>query len=286
MTTYMIVRILTTIALTGLLFEIGLRINPREVLDSIRNRNLIIRILLLNFIFIPILALGLMHVFTLGMETSVAILLLAASPFAPVVPIFTKMAKGDLPLAAILTSLFPFISAIATPLVCLVAIRFVPGAGALQFHFALILLVLILTITLPLLTGIFVHHFFPGFTALIHKPVEVLADAAGALSLGFVVWNEWHAIINTGWTQFLAVIILCEISVIAGYWSGPKNHRSRIVTAFGAGNRNIALAMLVALDSFPDSPILSHVVGSGLILILLGLCHTAWWRFSPAFKKA
>ena len=35
-------------------------------------------------------------------------MLLAGAPFAPVVPIFTKMARGDMALAGALTALFPF----------------------------------------------------------------------------------------------------------------------------------------------------------------------------------
>jgi hypothetical protein len=37
--------------------------------------------------------------------------------------------------------------------------------------------------------------------------------------------------------------------------------------------------VLIAVRSFPDSPIVAAIVANGLLMILLGLLHTAWWRF-------
>jgi hypothetical protein len=56
------------------------------------------------------------------------------------------------------------------------------------------------------------------------------------------------------------------------------------VTAFGASNRNIALALLVAVGSFAGTPVVGAVVANGLVVILLGLLHVAWWRFVPATR--
>lgn len=279
MTAYTVVRILTTAALAGLLFEIGLRLSPLEVWHSLRDRALLVRALVLNFVGIPALAVLVMRLLEMPRDPSVAILLLAAAPFAPVVPIFTKMVRGDLALAASLTALFPFVSAFFTPLVCAVGIRFVPGAGELSFNFAIILVVLLATITVPLAAGVAVNHWWPNLGQKLQRPVEVVADAAGALSLGFVAWTERGSITNTGSQPLIATAVLCELSLLLGYLSGSGKAARRRVTAFGAGNRNIALAILVAIDSFAGTPILSQVVANGLLLIFLGLAHVAWWRF-------
>lgn len=280
MTAYTVVRILTTAALAGLLFEIGLRLKPHEVWHSLRDRALLVRVLVLNFALIPALALAMMHWLTVPRDPSVAILLLAAAPFAPVVPIFTKMVRGDLALAASLTALLPFVSAFGTPLVCELGIRFVPGAGELSFNFPIILLVLLATITVPLSAGVAVNHWRPAVGQVLQKPIEVVADAAGALSLAFVTWTEWASIVHTGAKPLLAMAALSEASLVLGYLLGAGGKGARRVTAFGASNRNIALAILVAIDSFVGSPILPLVVACGLLLIFLGLAHVAWWRFA------
>lgn len=51
------------------------------------------------------------------------------------------------------------------------------------------------------------------------------------------------------------------------------------MVALGTSNRNIALALLLAVESFPGSGVVPAVVANGLLLILMGLLHVAFWRF-------
>jgi BASS family bile acid:Na+ symporter len=74
--------------------------------------------------------------------------------------------------------------------------------------------------------------------------------------------------------------------MLLGWLLGGPDHNSRRVVAFGTANRNIALALLVAVQSFPGTPIVSAVVGNGLLLIGLGLVHVAWWRFTGTAQSA
>ena len=73
--------------------------------------------------------------------------------------------------------------------------------------------------------------------------------------------------------------LVSETALLLGYgFSGPTRGIRR-VTGLGTSNRNIALAILVAVDSFPGTPVMGAVVANGLLLILLGLVHVALWRF-------
>jgi BASS family bile acid:Na+ symporter len=75
--------------------------------------------------------------------------------------------------------------------------------------------------------------------------------------------------------------VLCEISLLIGYAMGGPDRQSRRVVGLGTSNRNIALALLVSLESFGDTPVVAAVVANGLLLILLGLLHVGFWRFGP-----
>jgi BASS family bile acid:Na+ symporter len=206
-------------------------------------------------------------------------LLLAAAPFAPVVPIFTKMARGDLALAGALTALFPFVCAFMTPLTCEAGLKILSGNGSLTFSVWTVLVVLVSTITLPLAAGVAVGHWLPRFARKILKPLEVVSEGAGALSLAFVTFVEFREIVSTGWKPLLAMTLISEVLLLAGYViSGPTPEARRVV-ALGTSNRNIALALLVALESFPDTPVVAAVVANGLLLIFLGLLHVAFWHF-------
>jgi BASS family bile acid:Na+ symporter len=255
-----------------------MRLTWQQVSDALRQSSL--RWLLpLNFIFVPILNFALIRIFHVPAGVATGILLLAASPFAPVVPIFARMSRADLALAAALTALFPFACAFLTPLVCKLSIRAVGGDQSLQFSAGLILLILFTTITLPMSLGLLIRHGLPKFSQTILRPMEILSEAAGAISLIFVTVVEFKSILQTGGMNLLAMALAFEINLWLGYALTGPTRSIRRVGAVGTSNRNIALALLIAVQSFPNTPIAAAVVANGLLLIALGLVHVGWWRF-------
>ena len=47
-----------------------------------------------------------------------------------------------------------------------------------------------------------------------------------------------------------------------------------------------ALALLIALQNFSGTPVVSAVVGNGLLLIGMGLAHVGLWRFARRNQPA
>lgn len=278
MTSETIIRILTISALAGLLGAVGLRLTLGQVTEALK-RSRFVAILIANFVVVPALTVAAARVFGLGRDVTIAMILLGAAPFAPVVPVFARMARSDLALAAGLTSVYPLLSSFLTPLACVLALKAVPDAGSIQFNLFGVLLTLIATITLPLAAGVFINHRWPVMGRRLLRPVEIASEAIGALSLTFVTVTEFSSILQTGWQPLLAMVLIAELSLLLGYFIGGKTAGARQVVAFGTSNRNIALALLVAIQSFAGTPVISGVVANGLTLILLGLLHVAWWRF-------
>ena len=263
------IRLLTMISLGGLLFTVGLRLTWDEVVASLRRCHLG-WLVPANFVVPPVLALALARLFHIPTDIAIGMLLLAAAPFAPVVPIFTRMAKGDLALAGALTALFPFFSALLTPLVCEAGLKILVGNGSLNFSVWTVLVVLVSTITLPLTAGVLFSHWLPVAGRKILKPLEVVSEAAGAVSLAFVTFVEFREILATGWKPLLAMALGSEILLISGYaFSGPAP----------------AVRRVVALESFPGTPVVAAVVANGLLLIFLGLLHVAFWHFRPYHRS-
>ena len=284
MKTETIIRVLTIAALSGLLLGVGLRLTLQAVVGSLRRCRLAL-IVGVNFIVVPALTVTVARAFGLGLEISIGMILLAAAPFAPVVPVFARLARADLALAAGLTTLFPALSAFLTPLVCELALRAVPGAGAVRFSAGGVLLTLLGTVVLPLGLGLGVNRSAPVFGRRILRPVEIFAEAIGAVSLAFITLTEFRSILALGWLPLLAMTLVCEASLVMGWLMGGPERGARRVVGLGTSNRNIALAVLVAIQSFASTPVVAAVVGNGLLLILLGLLHVAWWRFGPEPRR-
>lgn len=281
MRNYEIVQALTMTALTALLFSSGLRLHPTLVLATLADHRRLSRVVAVNFLAVPVLGLGLVSLLGVPRDLSIGVLLMSAAPFAPVVPVFARLCRSDLALAAALTALFPFFSSLLTPWVAAVCLRVLGGANPIEFQVLMTLLVLLGTITLPLLAGMAVHRWWPTVCQKLLRPVEISAESIGAVSLIFISTMEWKTIVATGWPPLLTMAVLFEASLAVGYWAGGPSLAARRVVALGTGNRNIALAILIAVRSFPGSPAVAAVVVNGLVVILLGLLHTAWWRLHP-----
>jgi BASS family bile acid:Na+ symporter len=273
----MTIQILTCSALVGLLGAVGLRLTWNEVTTALNHCRFTV-ILLVNFLVAPALAVAAASGFGLKRDVGVAMVLLGAAPFAPVVPVFARMARADLALAAGLTSVFPLASALLTPLAAHVALRILANADTLRFNMLTSLAMLAATISLPLATGVFVRHRAPDLGRRLLRPVEVLSEVTGATSLAFVTVTEFNSIVNLGWRAWLAMVLVSVISLRLGWALGGPARGARQVVALGTSNRNIALALLVAIQSFPGTEVVSAVVGNGLLIIALGLLLVGWWR--------
>ena len=273
-----IVRLLTIGSLAGLLTAVGMRLTVRQVADALRKRRLVL-IAIANFVVVPALALAATKLGRLETEVAIGMILLAAAPFAPVVPVFARMARADLALAAGLTALFPLLSVFLTPLACRLTLAGLAHTSV-RFDAGNALLVLLATIVLPLGLGIALKHVQPSFTRLALRPMEIFSEATGAASLAFVTITEWQTIVTVGWRPLLVMAIVAEICLLMGYSLGGKERGARQVIGLGTSNRNIALALLIALQSFGGTRVVSAVVANGLLLILLGLLHVGFWRLS------
>jgi len=282
-----LIRMLTMLSLGGLLLAVGVRLDLQSVARSLRQSRLAL-ILPLNFVLVPALVYALIWGFALPPELAAGMLLLAAAPFAPVVPVFVKMAGGDLALAAGLTAIFPLFSAFLTPLVfeaSLSGFSYTTYAGALRFFPLQSLAVLSATITLPLLVGMALRHTLPTLACRMLRPLEELAEATGAVSLAFVTFVEFETIRATGLKSLLAMTLAGELSFLLGLAFGGSLPACRQVIAFGTANRNIALALLIAVDSFAGTTVVAAVVANGLLLIFLGLLHVAYYRLTGRWRR-
>ncbi len=277
MQTESIVRLLTIGSLAGLLMAVGMRLTIRQVVNALRKRRLAL-IITVNFVIVPVLVLASTKLCGFKTEVSIGMILLAAAPFAPVVPVFTRMARADLALAAGLTALFPVLSVFLTPVVCQMMLKQVAHSGVVQFNVSEALLVLLATIVLPLGLGMAIRYVALPFARKTMRPVEIFSEMAGAASLTFVTATEWPAIVAVGWRPLAVMAVASELSLLLGYSLGGPDRGARQVIGLGTSNRNIALALLVALQAFGGTEVVSSVVANGLLLILLGLIHVAFWR--------
>jgi BASS family bile acid:Na+ symporter len=279
----LVIRLLTAGSLAGLLLAVGLRLRFEEVAAAVRSSRFI-PILLLNFAVVPLAcALGARRA-GLNFESTTAMIVLGAAPFAPVVPVFARMARADLALAAGFTSIYPLFSALLTPWICAALIERAGSDRGAPFALDQVMLVLVATTTVPLLAGVGIRHAAPRLARTWLRRVELASETVGAASLAYVVYIEFATLAGLTWQALLVTAALFELCLAGGYWLGREKAARRVI-GLGTANRNIALALLVAIQSFGDLRVVSAVAGHGLLMILLGLAHVGYWRLRDRAER-
>lgn len=115
MTIELLIRPLTIITVFGLLLSVGLRVKVREIVEATRNPALLMRSLFANFVLAPLAILGLALFFDLPTPIAMGMMIMAAAPFAPMVPAFAGIAKGNLPVAAGHMVIYSVLAVVVTP---------------------------------------------------------------------------------------------------------------------------------------------------------------------------
>jgi bile acid:Na+ symporter, BASS family len=278
-----IVRILAFSSLFGLLLAIGLETRFRAILNALRHAR-IEATLLANFLLVPLYAATLTTFFALHETPARAMMLLAAAPFAPVVPLFVRMAGGNLALATGLTGLFPILAALMTPAALGFGLWLLGDIADDRPSSLLILEVLMSSITLPLALGLGLGEAWPRIAKKIHKPIEWISEAVGVLSLVFLSTLEAsHLRLPETWT-LLPSVCFYEGCFLIGLYLMKTAAENRLVFAFGTGNRNIGLAILLAAIFDQGIDLLGDVLGQSLLMLGLGLIHVGIARLYVLFR--
>ena len=246
MTTELAIKILSGAALFTLLFAAGLRLTPSEVWVALRDWRRLLALGAVNFVVVPGLTVGASLLFRVDAATATAMVLLGAAPFAPVVPVFTRLARADLALAAGLTAVFPVFCTFFTPLACRAGLALLPPSGELKFQTLSILATLLATASAPLALGIATRSLFPATlgeavrqkTRWIHGIALQEWDRLGWSERSIDIWMSLRdrrgpllALVLTA-AYALMVVELLLATGQALHWSGwdnPQGHSPLVI---------------------------------------------------------
>ena len=274
-----IARGLAFCSLFGLLLALGLQ-TPFKALKSALVGAHLGAPVLGNFVLIPVLAAAIILHADLEQNDAQALIFLACAPFAPVVPLFVRMASGHLALATGITGLFPVFSALLTPCAVTLSFWLIRAAGHEMPSGLVILELLAASITGPLMLGIGFREWFPRLSDRIQKPMEWLSEAIGVLSLSYLSTLEAGHLAAFQLREAGPFVAFYEMSFVIGLALGQGPFKDRVVMGFGTANRNIGLAILLAAATTSHPDLLGNVLAQSLLMLTLGLIHVALVRLS------
>jgi BASS family bile acid:Na+ symporter len=248
----------------GTIISMGLSLTMSQITGPLRNFRFVIIALLANFVVPPILALILIRVFSLDEPLAVGLLLVSLAAGAPGLPKTAVFAKLDTAAATGLMVLLVVVTIIVLPIALPLLLT---GISVTFWDIASGLIILILV---PLAISLFVRARYPEAAA------SALPHFAQASNLSLLILLVLMVVLNfsnvvglLGSGGLLASLILIILTTVGGYFLGSLGKADSWVQALGAGQRNIAAAMVVATMNFGNDEVVMVVVYSLIILVVL-----------------
>jgi BASS family bile acid:Na+ symporter len=249
----------------GTIISMGLSLTIAQITGPLRNVRFVIMALLANFVVPPILALILIRAFNLDESLAVGLLLVSLAAGAPGLPKTAVFAKVDTAVATGLMVLLVVVTIIVLPIALPLLLT------GIEVTFWDIASGLVYLILIPLALSLFVRARYPEAAG----SAQPLFAQASNISLLFlmvlmVVLNFNNVVGLLGSGGLLASLILVILTTAGGYLLGRLGKAGDWVQALGAGQRNIAAAMVVATMNFGNDEIVMVVVYSliGMVIII------------------
>jgi BASS family bile acid:Na+ symporter len=244
------------------MLAMGTGLTIEEIVESLRNRRLIIVALLANFVLMPLGALALAKVLWLDEPLGVGLLLLGCAAGAPFLPKLAQLSRGNLPFAVGAMVLLMIITVGYLPIVLPLLL---PEVTVNPAKIAQSLIVLML---LPLGVGLFVKERHGRLSARVKPFLDRLSSISLVLLILLISIVNFDKVLQVFGTRgILAGLLFIAFGCLMGWLFGGPGDDTRRVLALGTGQRNIAAALVVGSQSFTDPGVTVMVV----VVAIVGL---------------
>jgi BASS family bile acid:Na+ symporter len=123
------------------------------------------------------------------------------------------------------------------------------------------------------------------------KKIVPIFNQASNLSLIVLIvlmlilnWNYIISVIGTG--AIASIVVLVGAAVLAGYLLGGKEKENKQVLALGTGQRNLAAAMVIAVQNFENPIVMTMVIVAGVVgVVILFITAGEFGRRNKKFAK-
>ena len=256
--------LMSLVCVLGTMASMGLSLTIAQITGPLRNARFVIVALLANFVVPPILAFILIQLFSLDEPLAVGLTLVSLAAGAPALPKTAVFAKIDAAAATGLTVLLVVVTILILPIALPLLLT---GISVTFWDIASGLIILIL---IPLAVSLFVRARYPKAAA------SALPHFAQASNLSLLILLVLMVVLNfsdvvglLGSGGLLASLILVILTTAGGYLLGKLGKAVGWIQALGAGQRNIAAAMVVATMNFGNDEIVMVVVYSLIVMVIL-----------------
>jgi len=233
------------IYIVATMLSMGLKFLPKQFLEPLKDKNLIIKSLAANFILLPVFTFIILQLIPLDQGLAIGLVLMAAGAGSPFMLKMVQFMKADMTFAVGLMLILSTVTLFYMPLVLSLLL---PGISVNPLSIAASLLVLIF---LPLIVGTVLKF----KSARIADKIQPIFNQISNIFIVLVVvlylglnYKDFIAVFGTG--ALIASLIFVLVAFIMGYILGGPSKNTKSVLGMGTAIRNSSAAFVVAVTNF------------------------------------
>jgi BASS family bile acid:Na+ symporter len=244
------------------LLSLGLELNFKETINSLKSFRLIILTLGWGWVVSPAFAWLLTIIIPMDASIAMGLLITSIAPVAPFFPILVRNARADVNFSAAFMPLTMVATVVLMPIFVPVMM---PGLTLSIWALAKPLLVLIL---MPMILGILIRIYLTRVADKIFPAIKMTAGITTLLSLVSVLLIYFREFIKVlGSYAILGQLLLALGILLMAYYIGfglKKNQRSAMALGMSSRNVSAMFAVYIVLPT-PDPYLLVMILLSGPI---------------------
>lgn len=243
-----------------------------------------------QLLLLPLVGLGLAHLFGLSAIWAVGLMLIAACPGGPTSNLIAFVCRGDTALSITLTALSSVATVVTIPLVLGFSLaHFGVEAGSIRSPVGEILLQIVAITALPVSLGLGIRHLLPGLARRLDRATRGASAGIFLLVLAAVIVDQReviaaHFLSLAGVTGALNLVTMGAAFGVAR--AVALDRRQSLTIAIEGGIQNGTLAIVIALSIVGSSQMAVPAGVYSLLMFASGGALMAYFGWMQAPERA
>lgn len=266
--------LLLKISIVAMILAIGMGSTFSDVTYLWKRPGLLLRSLLAMYIVVPLAALIIVRVFPIFPGIKAALLVLAVSAGAPLLPKKLK-AVGNSQYIFSLVVITSVLAIVLVPAwVAVLADLFQARASVSP---STVMMAIVKAFLLPLLAGMIFRAMMPAWARKLSDRLLLIAGLVLILGGVTLLALNWQVFLVIHWQGISALVAFMVLALAIGHLMGGPAAGDRIVLAVACSTRHIGIAVLVA-TAFPGPRTAVLVAGYVVTAAVISLSYLAWQK--------
>lgn len=271
-------------ALALVMLGMGLTLHVDDFKAILKMPGVVLMGAILQYTIMPLTALLISNLLKLDSSLAVGLIIVGCCPGGTASNVIAYLARGNLALSVVMTTVSTLLAIVATPLLCqALAGTYVP-VDAWGLFYTTIQVVLI-----PVALGVLINYKFPNIVRRISLAGPVISVWAIVFIAGSIVSQSANAVTENIYKLFAAAGLLHGVGFVFGYLLARAfgyNHVIARTVSIETGMQNGGLAAVLAKQHFPMAPLAAvPAVFSSVMQTLIGGILAAYWRWKTDPKR-